>query len=321
MARQWRIEYKGALYHVLSRGNQRQPIFRDDNDRTMFLDIIAEASERFLIEIYAYVLMENHYHLLFKTVEPNLSKTMQWIGTTYTRRFNLRHGESGHLFQGRFKSIIVGNDAYLSQLSYYIHRNPLRAGMVDRLADYQWSSYNAYAYKKKKPDWLKTDLILSQSGAKDKHRAYRLKVQRYSEEKTKIWEDVRHGLIYGSETFIKKIRIRFLKNGSEAELPQHNRLRRDMDREDILRRASSAINCDPSIFSKPGRLPEAIKKKRDMMIYYLWKHSGMNNRQVGEVFGLTYSSVSKIVKSFRNENESNRELVKRYEDVISQFKV
>ena len=185
-------------------------------------------------------------NMLIHTIVPacvHSPKTMQWIGTTYTRRFNLRHGESGHLFQGRFKSIIVENDAYLSQLSYYIHRNPLRAGMVDRLADYQWSSYNAYAYKKKKLDWLKTDLILAQSSAKDKHRAYRLKVQQYWEEKAKIWEDVRHGLIYGSETFIEKIKTRFLKDQSEAELPQHNRLRRDVHPNDILRKASSIINC------------------------------------------------------------------------------
>ena len=226
MARQWRIEYKGALYHVLSRGNLGQPIFRDDTDRCMFLDIIGEASERFSIEIYAYVLMENHYHLLLKSQEPNLSRTMQWLGTTYTRRFNIAHGQSGHLFQGRFKSIIVENDAYLLQLSYYIHRNPLRAGVVERLPDYHWSSYNAYAYQKKKPNWLNTDLILAQSDAKDKNRAYRLKVQQYSDEKGKIWEDVRHGLIFGSEKFIDKIRSRFLKNRSEAELPQHNRLRK-----------------------------------------------------------------------------------------------
>ncbi|MCK4530642.1 MAG: transposase [Candidatus Marinimicrobia bacterium] len=321
MARQWRIEYNGALYHVLSRGNQGQPIFRDDEDRRIFLDIIGEASERFEIELHAYVLMENHYHILLKTIDPNLSKTMQWIGTTYTRRFNLRHGESGHLFQGRFKSIIVENDAYLSQLSYYIHRNPLRAGIVDRLGDYQWSSYNAYAHKKKKPVWLKTDLILSQSGAKDRCRAYRLKVQQYSDEKAKILEGVRHGLIYGSQNFMEGIKTRFLKDRPEAELPQHNRLRRDMDLGDILRNASSLMNCDPSIFFKQGRLPADIKETRDMLIFYLWKDSGLGNRQIGEVFGLTYSAVSKIVGNFRKRYERNSELVKKYEVVITQFKV
>lgn len=206
MSRQWRIEYAGALYHVMSRGNQGQSIFADDNDRRMFLDILDEVSERFSIEIQAYVLMANHYHLLLKTLEPNLSRAMQWFGTTYTRRYNIRHGLGGHLFQGRFKSIVVDNDSYLSQLSCYIHRNPLRAGLVSRLADYSWSSYNHYAYTKKPPKWLKTELILNQSWARDKHTAYRAKVQRYSDEKGSIWEDVKHGLIYGSTKFIDEIK-------------------------------------------------------------------------------------------------------------------
>ena len=321
MARQWRIEYSGALYHVMSRGNQGQPIFRDDKDRGIFLDIIGEASQRFAIEIHAYVLMENHYHILLKTIDPNLSKAMQWIGTTYTRRFNLRHGEGGHLFQGRFKSIIVENDAYLSQLSYYIHRNPLRAGIVDRLGDYQWSSYSIYAYNKKKPDWLKTDLILSQSRAKDRCRAYRLKVQQYSDEKARIWEDVKHGLIYGSQDFTEELKTRFLKDRPEEELPQHNRLLRDIDPGNILKIASSLINCDSSVFFKPGRLPADIREKRDMLIFYLWNNSGTGNRQIGEVFALTYSSVSKIVANFRKRYEENSDLVIRYEALITKFKV
>jgi REP element-mobilizing transposase RayT len=141
MGRAWRIEYEGALYHILSRGNEQKDIFYDDQDRLLFLKTIGEMSKRFEIDVFAYVLMGNHYHLLLKTNRANLSRSMQWLGVTYTRRFNLRHFRSGHLFQGRFKSIIVQNDAYLMRLSCYIHRNPLRAGIVKRLADYRWSSY------------------------------------------------------------------------------------------------------------------------------------------------------------------------------------
>ena len=112
-----------------------------------------------------------------RTMRPNLSKSMQCLGTRYTRRFNLRNLQSGHLFQGRFKSIIIENDAYLLRLSCYIHRNPLRAGIVERLVDYKWSSYRFYAYKKKPPEWLKTGPVFSQvHAAKDKQRAYRDKV-------------------------------------------------------------------------------------------------------------------------------------------------
>src|SRR5574337_565875 len=151
MARQWRIEFEGAYYHVLSRGNERRDIFTDDQDRVSFLEILEEMSERFDVEVHAYVLMNNHYHLLLRTNKPNISKSMQWFGTTYTRRYNLKNYRSGHLFQGRFKNFLIENDRYLTMLSCYIHRNPLRAGMVKRLAGYRWSSYPIYAYGKPSP--------------------------------------------------------------------------------------------------------------------------------------------------------------------------
>jgi len=163
MARQLRIEFEGAYYHIFSRGNNQSNVFHSDEDRQDFLYILADMSERFEIEIYAYVLMDNHYLLLLRTMRPNLSKSMQWLGTRYTLRFNLRNLQSGHLFQGRFKSIIIENDAYLLRLSCYIHRNPLRAGIVDRLVNYKWSSYRFYAYKKKPPGCLIVILIFLES--------------------------------------------------------------------------------------------------------------------------------------------------------------
>jgi len=193
MARAWRIEYEGALYHVLSRGNERQDIVVTDEDRILFINTVGEMGERFEIDLFAYVLMDNHYHLLFRTNRANLCRSMQWFGATYTKRFNLRHNRSGHLFQGRYKNMLVQNDAYLLRLSYYIHRNPLRAGMVRRVADYKWSSYRAYAYGKSHRSWLNTDAILMQfSNVEDKHQAYRESMQKYSKEEQCTWEDLRH---------------------------------------------------------------------------------------------------------------------------------
>ncbi len=137
MARSWRIEYPKALYHILSRGNDRRNIFLNNDDRSCFLETLNDFADRFDIDIFSYVLMDNHYHLIIRTNQANLSKSMQWLGTTYTRRFNVRHYRSGHLFQGRYKSLIVENDIYILRLSCYIHRNPLRAGIVKRLADYK----------------------------------------------------------------------------------------------------------------------------------------------------------------------------------------
>lgn len=130
MARPWRIEYEGAYYHILLQGNDRKEIFYGDEDKTLFLETVGEMSDRFEVDVFAFVLMSNHYHLLLRTRLANLSKAMQWLGLIYSRRFNNRHGRSGHLFQGRFKSIVVENEAYMIELSCYIHRNPVRAGMA-----------------------------------------------------------------------------------------------------------------------------------------------------------------------------------------------
>lgn len=131
MARAWRIEYEGALYHVLSRGNERRDIFLDDDDRAMFLTGLAEAGERFAVDVLAYVLMGNHYHLLLRTRRANLSKAMQWLGLSYTTRFNFKQSRSGHLFQGQFKSMLVENNACLLQLSYYIHQKQFQPLAAD----------------------------------------------------------------------------------------------------------------------------------------------------------------------------------------------
>jgi putative transposase len=123
---------------------------------------------------------------------------MQWFGASYTKRFNIRHSRSGHLFQGRFKNMLIQNDAYLLQLFCYIHRNPLKAGMVKRLSTHHWSSYLAYAYGKNKQTWLNTDVILSQFINVDNvHKAYRENAQKYSREEQRLWEDLRHGIFLG----------------------------------------------------------------------------------------------------------------------------
>ena len=267
MGRAWRIEYEGALYHILSRGNEQKDIFYDDQDRLLFLKTIGEMSERFEIDVCAYVLMGNHYHLLLKTNRANLSKSMQWLGLTYTRRFNLRHFRSGHLFQGRFKSIIVQNDAYLMRLSCYIHRNPLRARIVERLADYDWSSYKAYAYGDKDPEWLITMPIFSQFKRKDKHKAYREKVQYYAEEEKNLWEDLRHGMIIGSKKFVEKIRSAYFPEKLHREIPQQHDLAKSIDPAAKLKKAAWVIDCDLDRFRRMPRIPKA---DRDDRIYSLF---------------------------------------------------
>lgn len=321
MARQWRIEFEGALYHILSRGNQGQNIFIDDKDRRCFLNLLGDMCNRFFIDIFAYVFMNNHYHILLRTQQANLSNGMQWLGTTYTRRFNWKHSQSGHLFQGRYKSIIVENDAYLSQLSYYIHRNPLRAGLVDRLADYPWSSYAAYAYGKKHPAWLKTKLILEQFNSQDRQKAYRQKVQKYSGEKKRIWEDVAHGFIYGSQNFIDRIKSDFLSDQPMDELPQAKSMLKDIRPEKILFQAAKILKCNVDGFRQSRRISATNKDKRDILLYLLWETGRYKNREIGNLLGLSCSSISRRANITRERLKKSKRLKKTLNRLKSIIKV
>ena len=319
MSRQWRIEYSGCVYHVMSRGNGRQDIFHTDRDRVVFIDYLRELSERFDIDIVAYVLMDNHYHLLLKTNAANLSKAMQWFGTCYTKSFNINNKTGGHLFQGRFKSLVVEKNDYLLRLSCYIHRNPLRAGFVERLSDYKWSSYPVYAYGRKKPEWLKTGLIMDQLSCDNLNKSYRNMTQAYSDETNRVWDDVKHGLIYGGQNFIDDIRTRFLGDKKVNELPQHNSLLRALDPLTILNVASKYLDIDIESFRNSKRINDKEKDKRDLLIYLLRQTGRFSNDEIGGFFGLTYSAVSSRCKVIGHRISKDKELEKKYFVLKSQI--
>ena len=321
MSRAWRIEYEGALYHLLSRGNRKRDIFIDNGDRGMFLNTVGEMSERFEIQIFSYVLMNNHYHLLIKTRRANLKKAMHWFGTTYTQRFNTRHLKSGHLFQGRYKSILVQNDAYLLQLSCYIHRNPLRANVVKRLADYRWSSYLAYAYGRNAPEWLSTDLILMQFNGDDRHKNYRERVQRYAKEEKQLWEDFRHGLFLGSKHFVETIRKQYLPRKPHPAIIQQKQLAKRVNPTSVLIKAQQIFDCDVNDFVQAGRVSKADKDARDVMIFLLWKTGDLSNNQIGQLFRISYSAVSHAVKSLKIRMKENPKLLIKFEQLNSLFKL
>jgi len=321
MARPLRIEFEGAIYHILSRGNERRDIFLGDDDYDVFLSVLEEMSDRFEVDICAYVLMNNHYHLLIRTNQQNLSKSMQWLGTTYTRRFNLKHFRSGHLFQGRFKSILVQNDHYLMQLSCYIHRNPLRAGLVKRLADYRWSSYHTYAYKSSHISWLNTDLIRSQFKGEDSHKAYREQVQRYSEEEAKIFENLRHGIVFGTRGYLNKVTEEYLTKEPDDELPQLNRIIKDKDPAEILKSAAKAINFDLTKLGQSDRISQKDIQDRDILLYFLRETGLYTNKQIGELFGLTYSAISRRACIVRLEISKQADMGQKYNMIKSIIKV
>jgi REP element-mobilizing transposase RayT len=161
MARPLRIEFADAVYHVTARGNRQEPIFVDDHDRRLFLDLLDQAFERFDASALAYCLMGNHYHLVLRTRQPNLSALMRHVNGIFTQRMNRRHGKVGHLFQGRFKAILVDRDAYLLEVCRYVDLNPVRAGLVASARDWPWSSYLALTGASPAPHWLDAGLVHS----------------------------------------------------------------------------------------------------------------------------------------------------------------
>jgi len=160
MARPLRIEFSGALYHVTSRGDRREAIFEDDEDRDMFLSTLAEVVERFNWVCHAYCLMTNHYHLVIETPDANLSRGMRQLNGVFTQASNRRHSRTGHLLQGRFKGILVDKGDYLLELTRYVVLNPVRARMVKQPGDWPWSSFRAMVGEVPAPKWLATDGLL-----------------------------------------------------------------------------------------------------------------------------------------------------------------
>lgn len=322
MTRQWRIGYEGALYHVMSRGNEGRDIAADDNDRSFFVALLGRMCQRFDVELYCYVLMGNHFHLLVKTPRGNLSKSMQWFIGTYTRHFNIQHTRSGHLFQGRYKSFLVESDAYLLQLSYYIHRNPVRAGMVQRLADYRWSSYRGYAYNEKKADGLKMKTLLALFSEKDKQGAYRRGCQAYALEEKKIWDDVRHGIVYGTEEFVDTIRSRFVPGGKPSEeLPQQKKVQKKRGIGELLEKASEVPGFDVRKVTSCRRIREADKQARDLLLYALVETGWYSNNEIGAGLGLCGSAVSRRAAVVREELKANKKLYRQVDAIKSIIKV
>ena len=207
------------------------------------------------------------------------------------------------------------------QLSCYIHRNPLRAHIVERLADYRWSSYRAYAYGHKGPEWLKTRTILSQFKTENENQAYRAKVQRYAKEEKRLWEDLRHGMILGTTDFVSKIRDDYLPESPHKEIPQQRKLRTDANLFDLIKKASEILDVDVTLFQQSRRVPKANKAERDLLVFCIWKTGILTNEKIGRLFGVTYSSVSHIVKSTKSRLDRNERLMEKFDKIYSLFKI
>ncbi len=224
MARPLRIEYEGAFYHIISRGNENTEIFKNNNDRKKFLYYLAQAKERFKIIIHTFCLLDNHYHLLLETPLANISSAMQFINSSYTTYFNKYWRRKGHLLQGRYKGLLVDKDNYAHEVSKYIHLNPVRAGLINKPELYPWSSYKYYLRPKDNPLFLTTTFILSYFGKELKiaTKEYRRFVEDgiNNELDNNLLKNIVGGLILGKQEFIEWVKNKFIdKERKDRDLP------------------------------------------------------------------------------------------------------
>jgi REP element-mobilizing transposase RayT len=313
MARPLRVEYSGAVYHVINRGNAGENIFRVNRDREKLLEYIEKAAERFLLNIHAYCLMDNHFHILLETQQPNLSKALQWFSVSYAGYFNRKYHRIGHLFHGRFKSILVDADEYLKQLSRYIHLNPVRAGLVNQPVDYPWSSYPIYAGIITTADWVETEWLLSQFG-----KTRKVAIKKYKDFVEKVdasrlknpAEDIVGGFILGSSEFVNWVKDNFLSQRSEdKEIPQLRRLKPTISKETVVEYVCREFGCDLDMILRKG-----LKRNlaRDISIYLSRQLTSESGISLGEYFGsISNAAITNRVNYLSRQCEENERLRRR----------
>ena len=333
MGRSPRVEYEGAIYHLMSRGNRQEPVFLDDLDSRMFLELLEEACGRTGWRVHAYVLMGNHYHLLIETPEANLVDGMRWLQGIYTKRFNMRHKQWGHLFQSRYKALLVDPSGdYFQTVSDYIHLNPARANCFDlengKLTDYVWSSYSSYLRPVKRPAWLCVDRTLGALGFSDDRSGLR-KYRQYMQKRVleilcsdkpwavdERWAKIRRGWCFGEEAFRNQM-IKALDGVMEGnrrdsfvgdEMKRHDML----EAERLLRRGLAQLKLS---FSELETLKKCDPRKK-VMAWLVRKNTSVKNEWISEK--VCMGCASKMSLYVREVAESKtgilydlREMVKR----------
>ena len=276
MARPLRLEFAGALYHITSRGDRQEDIYESDDDRSMFLSILGEVSERYNWVCHAYCLMSNHYHLLIETPDANLSKGMRQLNGVYTQSYNRRNNKVGHLFQGRYKAILVEKEVYLLELSRYIVLNPVRAEMVRSAKDWPWSSYRSVVGQADSPTWLNVEWLLAMfsNNKKDAIESYKRFVAQ-GKGQPSPWSELRNQVFLGSSDFVETMHALIDGDKELSEIPSSQRR------------------------PKPLELQQYDEQSQDRneAIITAYKSGGYTLKEIGDYFGLHYSTVSGIIKN------------------------
>jgi len=298
MSRPLRIEYAKAVYHVSSRGNGRRPIFRDDKDRERFLNILEEVNDRYHWLCHAYCLMNNHYHLVIETPDGNLSKGMRQLNGVYTMHFNRRHGSVGHVFQGRYKAILIQKESHLLEVCRYVVLNPVRAKGVRIPERWRWSSYRATGGIERAHPCLTTDWVLGQFALKRRtaEKRYRAFVMDGIGGR-RIWDEVKGQSIFGDGDFVSRLLDYARGYGEVKEIPKSQR------------------------YLKRPRLTEIFKntrgerRRRDRGIAEAVRRWGYSEREVADTLRLHYSTVSRLIRKGADSKTSKSKALSPFDYV------
>lgn len=283
MARPLRIEYPNAVYHVTSRGNARNKIFLGDQDRENFLSVLDAVVKRYNWLCHAYCLMDNHYHLMIETPDANLSRGMRQLNGVYTQKYNWWHSKTGHIFQGRYKSILVDKENYLLELCRYVVLNPVRANMVEKPEEWKWSSYGATAGLKTVPNYLTADWILGlfSNNKAEAQKRYR-KFVREGIHTGSPWDDLQGQILLGEEGFIEKYKDLLSDKEQIKEIPRPQRY-----------------------VSRP-RLAKLLSKedkttRRNRGIHSAHVKYGYTLKEIADHLEIHYTTVSKAIKGLEEK--------------------
>ena len=312
MARPLRIQFEGAVYHVTARGNERRKIFFSKRDYEKFKAYIAEAKEKYRFILHGYVLMSNHYHLLMETPEKNLSKIMHHINSSYTTYTNIKRKRSGHLFQGRFKSIVVDKDNYLLELSRYLHMNPVRAKIVEKPEDYPYSSYAAYISDHGEA-LVTRSVILEMFKTKESEarKQYKTFVEAALGEETESpVKAVYGGMILGGECFIRDILGKIEEGELEKEAISYRKaLRAPYEVDEVLSTVCKHYGIPRKEVTNPSQ-----GEVRKMCLYLMKKHTVTTTRDICGLLGdIRYEAAAKMYQRFVKNIAENDKLRKEAE--------
>jgi len=287
MARPLRVEYEGAVYHITSRGNSGERIFFIDSDRGAFLKILAQAVERYGWLCHAYCLMTNHYHLLIETPNANLSRGMRHLNGVYTQWVNRHNTRTGHIFQGRFKSILIEKESHLLEVARYVVLNPVRAEMVRSPRDWRWSSYRATAGQAEIPGFLTVGWILAQFDREPSRAVHTYRRFVRQGRGMTIWDDLRKGNLLGTDSFIEEIRPLLNKQLAMTKIPRRQRLA-----------------ARPALATLFEDVPN--KASRNEQIYQAVRVHEYTLKEVADFLGLYYSTISVIAKRVAEEKKHQK---------------